>query len=314
VPLSLARMQRDTNFGVFEMGMSAAGELRTLGKQVVPHIALITWIAPAHMEFFKSLDEIADAKSEIFETMAGAGVAVLPIDSPNFDRLVSNAQKSGVKEIITFGRNEEANFKLNKITHTDEGMDVEAYFGETVLQFTLNIHGDHHAINALGVLACVQASGQDIERAAKALLQFKAPARRGVTSTNAIDQTILDESYNANPVSMEAALETLSDMKTKGRRVAVLADMGELGASSKAFHTDLSHVIRKLNIDQVITCGPMMNDLHKVLPPAIKGAHFHDVDALISSANTCFLEQDLILIKGSNYMGMNRLVVHLQTA
>ncbi len=314
VPLSLARMPRDTQFGVFEMGMSAAGELRKLVKQVVPHIALITWIAPAHMEFFKSLEAIADAKSEVFETMDGSGVAVLPSDSPNFERLCDNAVKNNVGRIITFGRADNADFKLISTQNSDSGMHINAVCDGKDIVFDLNIHGEHHAVNALGVLACVSASEEDVSIAAKALSNFKAPPRRGEVALTQAGLTILDESYNANPVSMGAALETLSDMNSKGRHVAVLADMGELGANARAFHTDLQEIIRTLNIDVVVTCGPMMNHLHKVLPPRLQGAHFNDIDALIAHSDDLFKAGDLILIKGSNYMGMNRLVAHLQTA
>lgn len=314
VPLSLARTPRDTNYGIFEMGMNRAGELRDLGKQVCPHIGLITWIAPAHIEFFDSLEGIADAKSEIFEHMAESSTAVLPSDSSHFERLLEKAKSCDIQNIVTFGRAESADIRLLDIQNDNDHMIVTVSQDNNTFDFQLNILGDHHAMNALGVLGCVMACGLDVKAAAEALSKFKPAIRRGQVIDTNQGFKIIDESYNANPVSMEAAIKAFDALPSKRRKVAVLGDMGELGRQAEVMHRGLKEPLLNTSIDHVITCGPLMHHLYEALGGDMSAQHFDDIDALIDDASDLFEQDDAILVKGSNYMGLNRLVEHLQSA
>ncbi|MGY9107108.1 MAG: UDP-N-acetylmuramoyl-tripeptide--D-alanyl-D-alanine ligase, partial [Alphaproteobacteria bacterium] len=221
VPLSLARMARDASHGVFEIGMNHEGEIRALVSLVRPHIAIVTTIAPAHLEYFGTLEAIADAKAEIFEGVEPGGTVILPLDNPQFARLAEKARKCGVANILSFGAGEDADARLLSAKTVGEKQIISAKIRGTRIEFTIGAVGAHIASNAMAVLLAIDALGCDLEQAAQALGGFTPLKGRGVRALLG-DIELIDESYNANPASMAAALGLLkaANVGSGGRRVA----------------------------------------------------------------------------------------------
>jgi UDP-N-acetylmuramoyl-tripeptide--D-alanyl-D-alanine ligase len=259
VPLSLSRMPRDTQYGVFEMGMNHPGELRELTRLVRPHAAIITTIAPAHIEFFKDEAAIADAKAEIFESLMPGGVAILPADNPQYWRLRAAAEKY-TDNIVSFGFSAEADVRvLEHVGAAGGGSLITAKLPNGALCYTLSQSGDHWIANSLAVLAAVEAVGGDLAAAGLALAELGGLPGRGARYQIAIDggeALLLDESYNANPASMAATLAELG--KFNGRKVAVLGTMKELGQKSDEYHLGLAAPLAAANVNFAILVGEEM--------------------------------------------------------
>lgn len=304
VPLSLARMPRDTVYGVFELGMNHPGEIRELVRLVKPDVAIITTIAAAHLEFFESLEAIADAKAEIFESLRADGTAILNADNALFDHLVKKAEAVGVKKIVSFGRSESADSRLLEVTTSAEGSEVTALVGGQELNYRVGQPGEHWVMNTLAVLTAVHASGADVVQAAEALSALPPLAGRGerheIEGPNG-RFTLIDDAYNANPASVRAAISVLgsSDPDKGGRRIAVLGDMLELGKNASRLHGELVEPLADAGVDQVFTCGPLMETLFKNLPAKMQGAHAEDSATLAPLASEAAAKGDVILVKGS---------------
>jgi UDP-N-acetylmuramoyl-tripeptide--D-alanyl-D-alanine ligase len=314
VPLSLASMPRETEFGVFEIGMNHFGEIRALVGFVKPHVALVTTIAPAHLEFFESCDAIADAKSEIFEGVLAGGAAVIPGDSDYADRLRARARQANVSRILSFGSESGADARLLSIQDLGEGMRVEADILGSAVHFRLHASGAHLASNALGALLTVAAVDGNALNAAAALSDFTALKGRGARAhipfgSGSIE--LIDESYNANPASMGAALDVLARV-SGGRRIAVLGDMLELGSDAPALHRDLSKPIEAVRADLVFTAGPFMRYLWDALPASRQGAYAENAAALAPQVLEALRPGDVVLIKGSNGSRMSVIVEALK--
>jgi UDP-N-acetylmuramoyl-tripeptide--D-alanyl-D-alanine ligase len=237
VPLSLARMPADTFYGVFEMGMNHAGELAALTQLVRPHVAVVTTIAPAHIEFFDSVEAIADAKGEIFQGLEPGGTAVIPFDSPHHDRLIGHA-KPYADTVLTFGRGEGADVRVVDEVPTRDGTMLNVVLPGADLSFTLSQPGEHWVSNSLAILAAVKALGGDLAATGLALSDMAGITGRGAQHKIKLaggEALLIDESYNANPTSMAATLAVLGATPAK-RRVAVLGAMRELGSESDALH------------------------------------------------------------------------------
>jgi UDP-N-acetylmuramoyl-tripeptide--D-alanyl-D-alanine ligase len=311
VPLSLARMPRETRFGVFEMGMSRAGELAALTRLVRPHVAIVTTIAPAHREFFASEEEIADAKGEIFEGLEAGGTALVPYDSPHRDRLIA-AARPHAETVLTFGLGTGADVRARDVVPTPNGGSlVTALLPEAALTFTISQAGDHWVSNALAVLGAVEAMGGDLAAAGLALADMPGLKGRGERRRIAIgggDALLIDESYNANPASMAAALMSFSALPVAGRRIAVLGAMRELGESSADFHAALAGPVEAAGVDLAILVGGEMESLAKALGPKVKMAHVPDTAAATELARREARPGDAILVKGSNSIGLAGLV------
>jgi UDP-N-acetylmuramoyl-tripeptide--D-alanyl-D-alanine ligase len=291
VPLSLASMPRDSRYAVFEIGMNHFGEIRSLVSLVRPHVALVTTIAPAHLEFFGTCEAIADAKSEIFEHIEPGGAALIPSDSPYAGRLIARARQSHVARIMTFGETGDA-----KLVGYD-GARVKADILGTPVEFSIGAPGRHIATNALGALLAVAALDGDVLNAAAALKGFSALKGRGARF-DAGGVEVIDESYNANPASMVAALGLLGE--SKGRRVAVLGDMLELGADAEMHHAGLLKPIEAAKADLVFLAGPSMRALWDRLPASRRGAWAETSSHLVAPLLEALRKGDVVLVKGSN--------------
>lgn len=300
VPLSLTRMDRGSDFGVFEIGMNHEGEIRALVAQVRPHVGIITTIAPAHLEYFGTLEAIADAKAEIFEGIEPGGTAILPFDNPQFARLKARAEACGVANVLTFGKREGADARIVSACAAGEKQVVTADIRGARIEFALGAHGEHNAGNALAVLLAAQASGIALAEAAKSLGGFSALKGRGARVALG-DIELIDESYNANPASMSAALGLLKTAmpKRKGRRIAVLGDMLELGPEGADLHRAIAKDLAANNVDLGFVCGPQMRALWDALPARQRGAYAENSSALKEKILAQIQPDDVVLVKGS---------------
>jgi UDP-N-acetylmuramoyl-tripeptide--D-alanyl-D-alanine ligase len=303
VPLSLARMPRSARFGVFEIGMNHAGEIAPLTRMVRPHVAMVTWVAPVHIEFFDSVAGIADAKAEIFQGLEQGGTAILPADNEQFERLAAQAREIHAP-VMSFGESAGADARLLSFEPLDSGSRVTADILGSRVSFLLGVPGRHLASNAVAALAAAKLSGADIDAAAETLVQFEAPEGRGrrvefQTAEGAV--LIIDETYNANPASLRAALGVLGGIsRTKyARRIAVLGDMLELGHAAPQFHADLASIIDSNAIDLVFCSGPLMAHLYERLPPQKRGGWGRTSEELRSAVLDAVNGGDAVTIKGS---------------
>jgi UDP-N-acetylmuramoyl-tripeptide--D-alanyl-D-alanine ligase len=313
VPLSLARMPADTRYGVFEMGMSGAGEIAALTRLVRPHVAVVTAIASAHVEQLGSLEAIADAKSEIFAGLESGGTAILPFGTPYRERLLAAAQAHAAR-IVTFGFEEGADARPLYAVNGPDGTMVTARIGEAQISFTLPLPGQHMVANALAVLAAVDAVGGDLALAALALSEMQGLRGRGERHRIAVgggEALLIDESYNANPASMEATLAVLGAEPVRGRRIAVLGTMRELGGASAAAHAGLAGPVRAAGVSRLILVGEEMAALAKALGAEIDLSHVADAAAARDVLKSDIAPGDAILVKGSNAVGLSALVAAL---
>jgi UDP-N-acetylmuramoyl-tripeptide--D-alanyl-D-alanine ligase len=313
VPLSLARMPADTRYGVFEMGMNHAGEIRALTALARPHVAVVTAIAPAHIENLGSMEAIADAKAEIFEGLEPGGTAIIPFDSPYCDRLRAAAERCGAR-VMTFGEGENADARALYAVPSGSGTIVTARVGDSQLSFTVAQPGQHMVANALAVLAAVKAAGGDVGLAALALAELEGLQGRGARHRIAVEggeALLIDESYNANPASMEATLAVLGAEPVEGRRIAVLGTMRELGEHSAASHAGLAAPLAQAEVRFAILIGEEMDALAQALPPSVEHAQVADSAAALAVLRERLGPGDAVLVKGSNAVGLSALVREL---
>jgi len=316
VPLSLANMAHSTDFGIFEVGMNHAGEIHALTQLVRPHIVIITTVAPVHLGFFRSVEEIADAKAEIFDGIEPHGTAILNRDNPHFERLAKRAREAGAK-IVSFGEAKGAEARALAVELGPDGSEVRAdILGET-LTYRLGVPGLHLVQNSLAVLAAVKCASADLQRAAAALAKLQAQAGRGARMVIAVKDgvvALIDESYNANPVSMRAALATLglTPRNEFKRRVAVLGDMLELGPEGERLHQGLAEHIDAAGVDVVFACGELMESLYQALPASRRGGYAKTAEELAPRLIEAVGPGDVIMVKGSLGSRMGPLVEALK--
>jgi UDP-N-acetylmuramoyl-tripeptide--D-alanyl-D-alanine ligase len=317
VPLTLARMPLETQYGVFEIGMNHAGEITPLVAMVRPHIVMITKIAPVHLEYFESIDAIADAKAEIFSGLVEDGVAIINRDDAQFDRLRERAQENAVSHVLSFGEHAGADAHLVGAELGEDSSRVRARILGRDLTYELGVSGKHFALNSLAVLLAAHAAGVDLDRASSALAYIEAPAGRGRREnlpTREGQITLIDESYNANPASMQAALDLLGSAKVsgEGRRIAVLGDMLELGQQSIALHSGLAEHIERNAVDMVFAAGNDMRHLFDALPERIRGTWVPRASELHAPVIEAIHGGDIVMVKGSNGSRMGPLVAALR--
>ena len=318
VPLSLARLPRDAAYAVFEIGMSRAGEITPLTRLVRPHVAIVTTIAASHLGYFAALADIADAKAEIFAGVEPGGAAVINRDSEFFDRLASAARRDGIDRIVGFGEHRQAEVRLEGAALHDACSCVTAdVFGE-VLSYRVGAPGQHLVMNSLAVLGAAKLAGCDLARAAMALARLEPQKGRGVRlKLEAPDGpiTVIDESYNANPASVRAALALLGQARPGrgGRRIAVLGDMLELGQEGPRLHAELAAAIDECGANIVYACGSNMAHLWEALPPTRRGAYAETAQDLEDSLLRDLRSGDVVMIKGSLGSRMMPLVEAIKT-
>ncbi len=304
VPLSLARCPVSAHYAIFEIGMNHAGEITPLTKLVRPQIAIVTTIEPVHLEYFGSLEKIADAKAEIFAGIEPDGTAILNRDNAQYDRLARAAQAAGVARVISFGEHAKADARLLKLSLHPEFSTVQANILGDEVTYKLGAPGRHLVLNSLAVLAAASLAGADLALAALALNKLEPAAGRGtrmILSVPPGKALLIDESYNANPASMRAAIALLGQAETggRGRRIAVLGDMLELGAQGEALHRALADPLKTAAVDLVFCSGPQMRALWEALPSERRGGYAGSAAELEAGVLDAVRAGDAIMVKGS---------------
>ena len=317
VPLSLARWPASAKYAVFEIGMNHAGEITPLTRLVRPHVAIVTGIEPVHLEFFGSLEKIADAKAEIFVGVETGGAAVLNRDNAQFERLAAAAKTSGIQRVISFGEDSNAEARLLRVSLQADSSTVEASILGQPVTYKLGTPGRHLVLNSLAVLAAVSLAGADLALAALALNNFKPVSGRGARSFLTVpggNALLIDESYNANPASMCAAIALLGQAPVgkRGRRIAVLGDMLELGPSGAELHRGLADAIKSAGIDLVFCSGPLMRALWEALPSRARGGYAETAAGLEPAVVGAIRAGDAVMVKGSLGSKMGPIVKALE--
>lgn len=311
VPLTLSRMPASSRYGVFELGMNHPGEISSLVAQVRPHVAVITRVAAVHLEHFDSIEAIADAKAEIFTGLEG-GVAVINRDDEQYARL-AEAASHYAGHVFDFGEHEGAQARLVDYKSVGEDYEITADILGRRLVYRIGAPGKHIALNSLAALLVALAFDLDVEEASRAFHDFTPTAGRGqremFTAGNG-QFTLIDESYNANPTSMGAALELLGATQpgAGGRRIAVLGDMLELGPRGADLHAELATDLKRANVDLLFTAGPLMSRLYYAAPEAMRGAHRATPLELEEAVLAAIRSGDVVMVKGSNGSRISRMV------
>ncbi len=314
VPLTLSRAPATSRFAVLEMGMNHAGELRALTAIARPHVAVVTTIAEVHMEFFPSLEAIADAKAEIFEGLEPGGVAVLNRDNAQFGRLAARAKEVGVARILSFGSAEGADVRMVKCRLHEDCSTVTADVAGTLVTYKIGIPGEHWVSNSLAVLAAVSAVDADLGLAGLSLAEMQPPRGRG--RRHHVDYRdseiiVIDESYNASPVALLAAIRGLgrsTPPRRRGRRIAVLGDMRELGEQGPQLHAGLKQPLRDAAVDMVVAVGPLMQEMAGTLGQSIQVINCATAQDAARQVLDIVVPGDVVMVKGSNAVGLSRVV------
>lgn len=314
VPLSLARMPRESAYAVLEMGMNHSGELTALSAMVRPDVAIVTTVAPAHIEHFGTVEAIADAKGEIFSGLTSAGIAIVPQDSPHCRRL-TDAARPYSDQIIGFGTGKDGDVRaLDWVADAERGGSIiTAQIPGANMCFALAQPGDHWVANAMAVLAAVWAVDADLAAAGVALAELPGLAGRGARHRVRVaggSALLIDESYNANPASMAATLAQLG-REDAVRRIAILGSMRELGPSSDAFHAALADDLTAAGVDMALLVGDEMHPLAFALAGRMEFAHGADMEPALAWLRAHLRDGDAVLVKGSNSVGLSRIVAAL---
>ncbi len=317
VPLSLARCPATAKYAVFEIGMNHAGEITPLVAMVRPHVAIVTTVEPVHLEYFGSVEKIADAKAEIFTGVEPGGAAIINRDNNQYERLAAAAKAAGVGRIVSFGENASADARLIRHALKPDSSCVHADIIGHEVTYKLGAPGRHIVMNSLAVLTAVCLAGADLALGALALGQLRAPVGRGARMMLQVQggtALLIDESYNANPASMAAAIALLgqADVGPKGRRIAVLGDMLELGTEGEALHRGLADALANAKVDSVYCSGPLMHSLWQALPSSRRGGYAETAAALGQSVLDAIRAGDAIMIKGSFGSKMTPIVTALE--
>jgi UDP-N-acetylmuramoyl-tripeptide--D-alanyl-D-alanine ligase len=317
VPLSLARCPASVRFAIFEIGMNHAGEIEPLVRLVRPRVAIITTVEPVHLEFFAGIEAIADAKAEIFTGVEPGGAVVLNRDNAQFARLSRRAKKLAISRIVSFGASKKSDARLLDVSLHAACSAVHAKILGHDVTYKLGMPGRHMAMNSLAVLAAASLAGADLALAALSLSQIEPAAGRGVRRALEVasgEATLIDESYNANPASMAAALNVLgrAAVGPHGRRIAVLGDMLELGPTGPELHRGLVEAVKANHVDLVYCCGPLMRNLWDALSTGKRGGYAESAASLEAEAVGAIRAGDAIMVKGSLGSKMKTIVNALE--
>ncbi len=313
-PITLASMPQDTNYGIFELGMNHAGELTDLSGLVQPHIALITNVEMVHLANFENVEAIARAKAEIMDGVAFGGTIILNGDNDQTP-LIQDIAKAKNLRVLTFGHSDDHDVTIVSTNSHAMGGNVRLRIAAQQIDVTLMVPGEHWFMNAAACMAAAYAAGVDLRKAAMALRKVTAPTGRGDVSMVNLDGksfTLIDESYNANPASMRAAFAVAS--LKPGRKIAILGDMGELGPDELDLHAALAQPLMETGFARVIVVGETMRALRGALPQEIRGGCVDDAGQALEALAAEVQDGDVLLIKGSNSMGLGALAKQLKNA
>lgn len=316
VPLTLANLPRAVDFAVVEMGMNHAGEIAPLSHWAKPHAALITTVDAVHIEHFPSVEAIADEKARIFDGMGGAGVAVINGDNPHAARLRAYAEKMDLDRVLTFGTSEQALCRMEEYRIEEMHSVVDAVIAGTPLQYRIGTIGKHWALMSVAVLGTIDALGLDMAKSAAALAYFTEPKGRGQIRQLAVkggQLKLVDDSYNASPISMKGAFEKLADLRdaashADARTVVVMGDMLELGGHSEEMHVGLVPALVNNQMGLVFAAGSFMQKMYDALPEGMKGAYRRTSTELAPVVVNALRPRDLVLVKGSRGSRMDVVV------
>ncbi len=314
VPLSLARMPEETRFGIFEIGMNNGGEITPLVKMVRPHVSIITNVAAAHLGAFDSIDDIARAKAEIYSGLVPGGYALINHDDRRYVLLRDLAKNAGIDNLLSFGTKRGSYVWMRSMEEDAEGTDVSVRIDGKDYEYRVSIPGEHVAMNSLAVLGAAHLAGADMDKTLPAFSRLMPTKGRGtryvIGGSGAMGTTLIDESYNANPASMDAALRMLKNFQgvSTKRRIAVLGDMLELGKQSKKLHEALTKPITEAGVDLVFLVGQEMENLAKLLPKEKLAGHFQDADAALPRLLETMKGGDVVMFKASNSLGFSKMV------
>jgi UDP-N-acetylmuramoyl-tripeptide--D-alanyl-D-alanine ligase len=316
VPLSLARCPADVKYAVFEIGMNHAGEITPLTQLVRPHVAIVTTVDAVHLEYFGSIEKIADAKAEIFTGIEPGGAAVINRDNSQYQRLATAARAAGVR-VVSFGEHADADTRLVRHALQSESSCVHASILGEEVTYKLGAPGKHLVMNSLAVLTAASLAGADLALAALALQQLRAPVGRGARMTLKVsggEALLIDESYNANPASMAAAIALLGQaaIGSQGRRIAVLGDMLELGDQGTVLHAAVAKAVEAAKVDLVYCSGPMMHSLWQALPSSRRGGYAETAAQLEPVVLDSIRAGDAVMVKGSFGSKMGPIVKALE--
>ncbi|MEM6665177.1 MAG: UDP-N-acetylmuramoylalanyl-D-glutamyl-2,6-diaminopimelate--D-alanyl-D-alanine ligase [Pseudomonadota bacterium] len=318
VPLTLARMPADVDFGVFEIGMNHADEITPLVQMVKPHVAMVTTVEAVHLEFFESVAGIAEAKAEIFLGLQPGGTALVNRDNPYCDLLMDRARMAGATRIVTFGGAAKADIRLIETMARDGGSDVIADVMGTRVSYRIGAPGAHFVQNSLCVLGALEAVDLDLGKASAGFAEMRAPKGRGETHSLPLgggSVTLIDDSYNANPASMRAALAVLGTHRPRdaGRRIAVLGDMLELGEGGDQLHAELAGPVADAGVSVVFASGPLMSNLVDALPDTVHTDYTEAPESLSPLILGHLRPGDVVMVKGSLGSRMGPIVDALKT-
>lgn len=317
VPLTLARMPADCAFAVFEIGMSNPGEITPLAQMVRPQVAIVTTVAPVHLAQFSGIEAIAEAKAEIFAGLEAGGAAVINGDIAEVAILERAAGAAGAR-VVRFGAAAGCEARIVAAELGADGSSVTADILGSRVAYTIGAPGRHVVENSLAVLAAAVLAGADLGRAAASLADVHPPKGRGERQALVVaggEVLLIDESYNANPASMRAAIDLLgrAPIAAGGRRIAALGDMLELGPEGARLHAELAPALIAAGVDRVYLAGPLMRSLYDAVPEAMRGAWAEkaaDIEAALAAA---LAPGDAVMIKGSNGSKMGPVVEALKT-
>lgn len=311
VPFTLINCPQDASFLVLEMGMSALGEIKQLSDIARPHVAIVTNIGQAHLGSLKSIEHIVEAKSEIFEGVISGGTAIVNGDLKCSNVLLQNAKRNHIEHVFFFGEGENCHTCLLSYTVFAAGVSVQASILGEHVSYTLQSFGKHHVMNSLAVLTAIKVLKGDSQHAICTLSAFTESERRGKSYVLKDNILLVDESYNANPDSMRAALLAFNERPVRGQRFLVLGDMRELGENAVEHHKHLREILRLVKVDKLFTYGPLMKHLYHVMQKEVLCEHFDSLEDLEQSLVKVIKPNDGIFIKSSNSIKLNTIVEKL---
>lgn len=311
VPINLASMPDDTEYAILELGMNHAGEIRELANMVKPDISVITTISEAHLEFFQSMLDITDAKCEIFEGMSKEGIAIINLDNPYYNRILENLKKLSINNIFTFGISPEANCRLELYQQDDQNVHLR-YSGtsEIIVPFIPK----HFAINYAAILQMASILKLNINIAANQLAKILLTEGRGkIIKAKYQDKNyqLICDYYNANPESLKAALLYLKQVSSN-KKVTIMGDMLELGDSSVELHRALVPLIIDSGAKKILLVGDKVKYIYDLLPKKMAKFYFANVDELITKLNELLEGDELVLIKGSRGIKLDKIIQSFQ--